>query len=224
MAFAQRPGTRLSGRSGNPGQSRYRDGTDAAAGGANAAGGAGRRCAAGGGGRASGGRGTGSDITRAGRCLGTACRRQQGRPATDQQVAGFAATWEIDLFGGIRRAIEAGRYDVEAAAAARNAVLDQRRGGRGAQLRRAARIADAAGHLAGQYRWHCQQLRDFEQARFDRGIDQRTGSAVGRFARLDRLQSELPTLQRDIQARRTIWRCCWASIPRIWQRNCRSRG
>jgi NodT family efflux transporter outer membrane factor (OMF) lipoprotein len=38
-------------------------------------------------------------------------------------LAGFEAGWELDLFGKYRRAIEAARYDREAAAAARNAAL-----------------------------------------------------------------------------------------------------
>ena len=69
------------------------------------------------------GRGTGSDISRIG--AAPALRAGDNKGALDQirQVAGFTASWELDLFGGYRRAIEAGRYDVEAAAASRNAVL-----------------------------------------------------------------------------------------------------
>jgi len=38
-------------------------------------------------------------------------------------VAGLGASWELDLFGKYRRAIEASRYDTQAAAEARSAVL-----------------------------------------------------------------------------------------------------
>jgi NodT family efflux transporter outer membrane factor (OMF) lipoprotein len=37
--------------------------------------------------------------------------------------AGFDATWEIDIFGGIRRGVEAANADIQAAIADRNAVL-----------------------------------------------------------------------------------------------------
>jgi NodT family efflux transporter outer membrane factor (OMF) lipoprotein len=39
------------------------------------------------------------------------------------QAIGFDATWEVDLFGKLRREIEAAGYDTEAAIAARNDVL-----------------------------------------------------------------------------------------------------
>ena len=38
-------------------------------------------------------------------------------------IAGFDAVWELDLFGKYRREIEAAHYDMQAAAAARNAVI-----------------------------------------------------------------------------------------------------
>lgn len=40
-----------------------------------------------------------------------------------QGVAGFDAGWELDLFGKYRRALEAARYDTQAAFEARNAIL-----------------------------------------------------------------------------------------------------
>jgi NodT family efflux transporter outer membrane factor (OMF) lipoprotein len=40
-----------------------------------------------------------------------------------QGVAGFDAGWELDLFGKNRRALEAARYDTEAAFEARNAIV-----------------------------------------------------------------------------------------------------
>lgn len=70
-----------------------------------------------------GGRGTGSDISR-----GRAVQALTSGDSTSglkqiNNVAGFAAGWELDLFGKYRRAIEAAQYDIGAAAAARNLVL-----------------------------------------------------------------------------------------------------
>jgi len=69
------------------------------------------------------GRGTGNDLVRA-RVPQTLIS------ATDttgyqhiNEVGGFDAVWELDIFGKYRREIEAARYDTEAAGAARNAVL-----------------------------------------------------------------------------------------------------
>jgi outer membrane protein TolC len=111
------------------------------------------------------GHGTGSDLTRGGSvapALGAADNK--GALNQIQQVAGFAASWELDLFGGYRRAIEAGRYDVQAAVWARNDVLigivaavarnyvDMR----GLQIR----LAILRDNIA-----TARQSRDFEQAR-----------------------------------------------------------
>jgi NodT family efflux transporter outer membrane factor (OMF) lipoprotein len=67
--------------------------------------------------------GTGSDLTR-GRttpALHSADNASGLKHITD--VVGIDATWDVDLFGFYRREIEAARYDTEAAAAARDAVL-----------------------------------------------------------------------------------------------------
>ena len=86
-----------------------------------------------------------------------------------QQVAGFDAGWEIDLFGKYRREIEASRYDVQAAAEARNGVLvsviaDVARAYldmRGLQMELAA---------ARQGVDTAQQTLDFVQARYEGGF------------------------------------------------------
>jgi len=147
---------------------------------------------------AAAGRGTGSDLTRAG--AASALRAADNKDSLDRiaQVAGFAATWELDLFGGGRRAIEAGKYDIEAAAAARNAVLisivaDVARNYvdlRGLQMRLAILRENIA---------TAQQSRDFEQARFDRGLTNELDFQLAN-RELAALQSELPPLQSDIQA------------------------
>jgi NodT family efflux transporter outer membrane factor (OMF) lipoprotein len=69
------------------------------------------------------GRGTGSDVTR-GRVPSTLTSATDSQGLTQiNEIAGFDAGWEIDLFGKYRREIEAAGYTAAAAAAARNAVL-----------------------------------------------------------------------------------------------------
>jgi NodT family efflux transporter outer membrane factor (OMF) lipoprotein len=69
------------------------------------------------------GRGTGSDLTR-----GRASQTLVSADTTSgyqhlNELGGFDAIWELDIFGKYRREIEAARYDEQAALAARNAVL-----------------------------------------------------------------------------------------------------
>lgn len=69
------------------------------------------------------GRGTGSDLTR-GRAAQALVAADSSSGLTNvTTVAGFDALWEIDVFGKIRREIEQARYDAQATADARNAVL-----------------------------------------------------------------------------------------------------
>jgi NodT family efflux transporter outer membrane factor (OMF) lipoprotein len=69
------------------------------------------------------GRGTGSDLTR-GRAASalTSADNTAGLQHLNE-IGGFDAVWELDIFGHYRREIEAARYDEQAARAARNAVL-----------------------------------------------------------------------------------------------------
>jgi NodT family efflux transporter outer membrane factor (OMF) lipoprotein len=144
------------------------------------------------------GHGTGSDLTRGGSvapALGAADNK--GALNQIQQVAGFAASWELDLFGGYRRAIEAGRYDVQAAVWARNDVLigivaavarnyvDMR----GLQIR----LAILRDNIA-----TARQSRDFEQARLERGLTNELDFQLAS-RELSTLQADLPLLQSDIQ-------------------------
>jgi NodT family efflux transporter outer membrane factor (OMF) lipoprotein len=145
-----------------------------------------------------GGRGTGSDLTRSG--AAPALREADNKGSLNQvsQVAGFAASWEIDLFGGYRRAIEAGRYDVAAAAAARNAILisvvaDVARNYvdlRALQMR----LAIIRENIAS-----ARQLQDFAQARFDRGLTNELDLQLAN-RELATLQSELPPLESQVAA------------------------
>jgi NodT family efflux transporter outer membrane factor (OMF) lipoprotein len=147
---------------------------------------------------AAGGRGTGSDLTRAG--AAPPLRTADNKGSLDQisQVAGFAASWEIDLFGGYRRAIEAAHYDVQAAIAMRNAVLvsviaDVARDYvdlRGLQTR----VSILQQNIA-----TAQQSRDLEQIRFDRGLTNELDLQLAE-RELARLQAQLPVIRSDIQA------------------------
>jgi NodT family efflux transporter outer membrane factor (OMF) lipoprotein len=148
---------------------------------------------------AAGGWGTGSDLTRAG--AAPALREADNKGALNQirQVAGFSASWELDLFGGYRRAIEAGRYDVGAAAAARNVVLvsviaDVARNYvemRGLQTRLAI-ITDNVKAAT--------QSRDLQQAQFDRGITNELDLQLAN-RELATLRAELPQLRSELSSR-----------------------
>jgi NodT family efflux transporter outer membrane factor (OMF) lipoprotein len=100
------------------------------------------------------------------------------------------------LFGGYRRAIEAGRYDIETAAAARNVALisviaDVARNYvqmRGLQ----ARLAIAVENIQ-----VAMQSRDLEQAQFDRGITNELDLQLAN-RELETLRAETPTLRSEI--------------------------
>ncbi|MBV8909472.1 MAG: efflux transporter outer membrane subunit, partial [Gammaproteobacteria bacterium] len=72
---------------------------------------------------AGGGRGTGSDLAR-GRAPQSQISGDNGAGLQHiNEVGGFDALWQLDIFGKYRREIEAARYDLEALRAARNSVL-----------------------------------------------------------------------------------------------------
>lgn len=143
------------------------------------------------------GRGTGSDLSKAGASPTLRAGDNKGDLAQIRQVAGFSASWELDLFGGYRRVIEAGRYDIEAAAWTRNAVLTSV----------IADVAAAYVDLRGmQMRFNilqqnvtaAQQFHDFEQARFDRGLTNELDLQLAT-RELARLQSQVPLLDSGIK-------------------------
>lgn len=69
------------------------------------------------------GRGTGDDLTR-GRAGEPLIASDNTHGLTNvKTIGGFDAVWEIDVFGKLRREVEQARYDTQAAADARNAVL-----------------------------------------------------------------------------------------------------
>jgi NodT family efflux transporter outer membrane factor (OMF) lipoprotein len=69
------------------------------------------------------GRGTGGDLTR-GRAAPALISADNASGLEHlNEIGGFDAIWELDVFGRYRRGMEAARYDRQAALAARNAVL-----------------------------------------------------------------------------------------------------
>ena len=69
------------------------------------------------------GRGTGDDLTR-GRAAQPLVASDDTHGLTNlKSIGGFDAVWQIDVFGKVRRQIEQARYDTQAEADARNAVL-----------------------------------------------------------------------------------------------------
>lgn len=114
------------------------------------------------------GRGNGSDLTR-GRISPALASADNRNGAQITQAVGFDAEWEIDLFGKLRREIEAAGDDAQAAIEARNDALitlvaDVARTYfdlRGLEMRRAALGRNIA---------TAQRTVDFVTARFDRGL------------------------------------------------------
>jgi NodT family efflux transporter outer membrane factor (OMF) lipoprotein len=69
------------------------------------------------------GRGTGSDLTRSRAAPPLISADNTSGLQHLNEIGGFDALWELDIFGRYRREIEAARYDEQATRAARNAVL-----------------------------------------------------------------------------------------------------
>jgi len=144
------------------------------------------------------GRGTGSNLAR-GRIappLNAASNTAGLQHVTS--IVGFDATWEIDLFGKFRREFEAARYDTQAIAAARNAVLitvvaDVVRtylNMRGLQTQQA---------VLRQNTRSAQKSLDLVQARFDRGITNELDVTLAR-RQLATLQAQSSPLASQISA------------------------
>jgi NodT family efflux transporter outer membrane factor (OMF) lipoprotein len=144
------------------------------------------------------GRGTGSNLAR-GRIappLNAASNTAGLQHITS--IAGFDAAWEIDLFGRVRREMEAARYDTQALAAARNAVLvtvvaDVVRAYldmRGLQTQQA---------VLGQNLRSALKSLELVQARFDRGITNELDVTLAR-RQLATLQAQVAPLGAQISA------------------------
>ncbi len=152
---------------------------------------------------AGGARGTGSDLTR-GRvpsALGSA-DRSTGSSSRITQISGFDAAWDLDLFGRLRRQIEAARYDAQAAAAARDAV----------QVAVIADVVRAYVDLRGlqmqlavlrENRKTAQALLDLVQARFERGITNELDATLAR-RQLATVDADLHPLQSQIESTQQV--------------------
>jgi NodT family efflux transporter outer membrane factor (OMF) lipoprotein len=143
-------------------------------------------------------RGTGSDLTRGRAPQALIAADNSAGVGNIQQVVGFDAGWEIDLFGKYRREIEEAKYNTRAALWARNAVLisvvgDMARAYvdmRGLQMRLELTRQDVASAA---------QFRDLVHARFDRGITNELDVTLAD-RELATLQAEIAPLVSDINA------------------------
>ncbi len=113
-------------------------------------------------------------------------------------AAGFDATWELDLFGKYRRELEASRYDAQAAAEARNAVLVAVV----ADLVRA--YLDMRGFQVQLAVWRravqtAQKTVDFVQARYDGGFTNALDLALAK-RELATVRARLPALEAEVSA------------------------
>jgi len=151
---------------------------------------------------AGGGWGTGSDLAR-GRASQSLVSAETGTGLTQvTNLVGFDAVWEIDLFGKFRRAIEAAKYDVDAAIAARNVVLisliaDVTRAYldlRALQMQLALVRKDI--EVAHKY-------LDFVQERFNRGITNELDVTLAQ-RELAQLQAQVAPLIAQIDAARYV--------------------
>jgi NodT family efflux transporter outer membrane factor (OMF) lipoprotein len=142
--------------------------------------------------------GTGSDLAR-GRAPQTLVSAENTAGLSQvQQIVGFDAGWELDLFGKYRREIEAAKYDAQAAAWTRNAVLisvvaDVARAYvdmRGLQMRVAITREDVAS---------ARQFRDLVQQRYDRGLTNELDASLAN-RELARLQAEVAPLVAQMHA------------------------
>jgi len=147
-----------------------------------------------------GGVGTGSDETRD-RAAPTFRSAESTTSLKSIQIAGgFAGNWDLDLFGKVRRAVEAQTYDVEALKAAWDWVMvvvsaDVARNYldmRAQQARLAVLEQDIAVARSGQ---------DLEQSRFDHGLTNELDVALAR-RELATLQAEVAPLEAQIDASR----------------------
>ena len=149
-----------------------------------------------------GARGTGSDLAR-GRASQTLVSAENGAGFSQvNNIVGFDAAWEIDVFGKIRREAEAAQYDADAAIAARNMVLisliaDVTR----AYLEmRALQMELTVLHKSIQT---ALQYYDFVKERFDRGITNELDVTLAQ-RELEQLRAQVMPLIAQINAARYV--------------------
>jgi NodT family efflux transporter outer membrane factor (OMF) lipoprotein len=144
------------------------------------------------------GRGTGSDLTRGrvGQPIHAGATTAGLKQVTT--VGGFDALWELDIFGKLRREMQQARYNAEAAADARNAVLvsviaDVARAYidlRALQMR-AAVLHSAADALS--------QGLNIATQRFQRGITNELDVTLAR-RELATIDAEIPVVNAEVNA------------------------
>jgi len=154
------------------------------------------------GGTEGGALGTGSDLAR-GRASQTLVSAENGTGVSQiNNLAGFDAAWEIDVFGKFRRAIEAAQYDVDAAVAVRNVVLISLI----ADLTRAYLDLRALQMQLAVLRKNiavAQKYVDFVQERFNRGITNELDVTLAQ-RELAQLQAQIAPLTAQINAARFV--------------------
>jgi outer membrane protein TolC len=166
--------------------------------------------------------GTGGDLAR-GRASPTLVSAENGTGfAQVNNLVGFDAGWELDLFGKFRREIEAAHYNVEAATAARNIVLvsliadvaraylDMR--ALQMQLVVLRKSIEAAQHYV-----------DFVQERFSRGITNELDVTLAQ-RELGQLQSQVAPLIARIDAARYVIAVLAGDFPESLAKELRKRG
>jgi outer membrane protein TolC len=123
-------------------------------------------------------------------------------------VAGFDATWELDLFGKYRRQLEAARYDTEASIALRNGVLIAVV----AEVARSYVILRGIQAQAAVVKSNigvAQKTVDLVQTRFNRGLTNEFDVTLAK-RELATLEAELPPLTAAIASP-----CYSAPIPKM---------
>jgi NodT family efflux transporter outer membrane factor (OMF) lipoprotein len=147
---------------------------------------------------AAAGRGTGTDLSR-GRVPSLLTSADTTKGLTQiNQIGGFEAGWEIDVFGKFRREAEAARADTAAAMAARNAVLVTAVGDvvrayvdlRGLQMRLAIIDQDIGAQ---------RNLVQVVQTRFDRGLTNELDVTLAK-RELSSLEATVPPLAAAVKA------------------------
>ena len=146
--------------------------------------------------------GTGSDLARGRASQTLVSAENAGGLSQINNLVGFDAAWEIDVFGKFRRAIEAAQYDVDAAIADRNMVLislvaDVTRAYldlRALQMQLAVLRKDIE---------VAQKYVDFVQERFNRGITNELDVTLAQ-RELAQLQAQVAPLMARIDAARYV--------------------
>jgi NodT family efflux transporter outer membrane factor (OMF) lipoprotein len=143
-------------------------------------------------------RGTGSDLSRGRAAQPMVSADNTGGLEHINTLAGFDAVWELDLFGGYRRAFQAARFSAQAAAQARYGVItaviaDVVRGYldlRGAQLQL---------NILRQARGVLQKSLDIVQQRYQRGITNELDVALAT-RELTTFEAQIAPAQAEVKA------------------------